>query len=41
MNLWPALLVLALLLNLVELVLRKWRGLAEALHIRTPAAETA
>ena len=33
MNLWPALLVLALLLNLAELILRKWRGLAEALHL--------
>ena len=33
MNLWPALLVLALLLNLAELILRKWQGLAEALHL--------
>jgi uncharacterized membrane protein len=41
MNLWPALLVLALLLNLAELVLRKWRGLAKALHIGIPAAEPA
>jgi hypothetical protein len=32
---------LALLLNLAELILRKWRGLAEALHIGTPAAEAA
>jgi Ca-activated chloride channel family protein len=29
MRLWPALLVLALLLNLIELILRKWRGIAE------------
>jgi Ca-activated chloride channel homolog len=33
MNLWPALLALALLLNLAELILRKWRGVAEALHL--------
>jgi hypothetical protein len=31
MRLWPALLVLALLLNLVELTLRKWKGIAERL----------
>jgi uncharacterized membrane protein len=43
MNLWPILLVLALLLNLTELILRKWRGLAEALHLpgAAPAAEAA
>jgi len=41
MNLWPALLVLALLLNLTELILRKWRGLAEALHIGGTAAPEA
>jgi hypothetical protein len=29
LRLWPALLVLALLLNLAELILRKWRGLWE------------
>jgi len=28
LRLWPGLLVAALLLNLIELVLRKWRGLA-------------
>ena len=33
MELWPGLLALALLLNLVELVLRKWKGLLEALHL--------
>ncbi len=32
LRLWPALLVLALLLNLAELILRKWRGLAETLR---------
>jgi Ca-activated chloride channel homolog len=32
MQLWPGLLALAILLNLAELVLRKWRGLIEALR---------
>jgi uncharacterized membrane protein len=41
MNLWPALLALALLLNLAELVLRKWKGVAEALHLRAPEAAEA
>lgn len=41
MNLWPALLVLAVLLNLAELILRKWRGLAEALHLPGGAAAEA
>ncbi len=31
MRLWPGLLVLALLLNLIELTLRKWKGIAERL----------
>jgi len=39
MDLWPALLVLAILLNLVELVLRKWKGILEALHLRRPKLE--
>jgi Ca-activated chloride channel family protein len=34
MQLWPGLLAFALALNLVELVLRKWKGLLEALHLR-------
>jgi len=34
MEMWPGLLTLALLLNLAELVLRKWKGLLEALHLR-------
>jgi Ca-activated chloride channel homolog len=34
LRLWPALLVAALLLNLAELVLRKWRGLTETLRGR-------
>ena len=38
MNLWPGLLALAVVLNLVELVLRKWRGLVEMLRPRTRAA---
>ena len=33
MELWPALLVLAILLNLAELVLRKWKGVLEALRL--------
>ena len=40
MQLWPALLALAVLLNLLELVLRKWKGLLEALKLR-PATATA
>jgi Ca-activated chloride channel homolog len=32
LQLWPGLLALAILLNLAELVLRKWRGLIEALR---------
>jgi Ca-activated chloride channel homolog len=31
-RLWPGLLALALLLNLIELVLRKWRGIIETLR---------
>jgi Ca-activated chloride channel family protein len=34
MQLWPGLLALALLLNLAELVLRKWKGLLDALRLR-------
>ena len=33
MDLWPGLLALALLLNLAELVMRKWKGVREALHL--------
>ena len=33
MELWPGLLALAVLLNLAELILRKWKGLMEALHL--------
>ena len=32
LELWPGLLALAILLNVVELVLRKWRGLWEGLR---------
>jgi uncharacterized membrane protein len=39
MELWPGLLALAVLLNLAELVLRKWKGLLEALHPRPAGAE--
>jgi Ca-activated chloride channel homolog len=38
MELWPGLLALAVLLNLVELFMRKWKGLAETLHLRTAEA---
>jgi Ca-activated chloride channel homolog len=38
MNLWPGLLALALALNLAELILRKWKGVVEALHLGHAAA---
>ena len=38
MEIWPGLLALALLLNLAELLLRKWKGVLEALHLRTETA---
>ncbi|HTS27148.1 MAG TPA: VWA domain-containing protein [Bryobacteraceae bacterium] len=38
MELWPGLLALAVALNLAELVLRKWKGLLEALHFRPVTA---
>jgi len=41
MELWPALLVLALLLNLAELVLRKWKGVVQALRPRGESAGAA
>ena len=37
MQLWPGLLVLALILNLIELFMRKWKGLVESLRFRRPA----
>ncbi|HWQ54966.1 MAG TPA: VWA domain-containing protein [Bryobacteraceae bacterium] len=37
MVLWPGLLALAILLNLVEIVLRKWKGMLEGLGIRRSA----
>ncbi len=40
MRLWPALLALAVLLNVVELIARKWRGLMERFR-KTAAAATA
>jgi hypothetical protein len=36
MDLWPGLLGMAILLNLAELIMRKWKGLVEA--IRSPRA---
>ncbi len=36
-RLWPLLLALAIVLNLVELILRKWPGIAETLGLRRPA----
>ena len=38
MNLWPGLLALAVALNLAELILRKWKGVLEALHLRPQEA---
>ena len=37
MELWPGLLALALALNLAELILRKWKGVLEALRRFIPA----
>jgi len=39
MELWPGLLALAVALNLAELVLRKWKGVLEALHLAPVASE--
>jgi uncharacterized membrane protein len=43
MQLWPGLLAAAIALNLAELILRKWKGLLDALRLRSgkPAALTA
>ncbi|MDQ6664714.1 MAG: hypothetical protein M3Z23_10010, partial [Acidobacteriota bacterium] len=38
MQLWPGLLALAIVLNLAELLLRKWKGMAEALGFRPAEA---
>jgi uncharacterized membrane protein len=40
MQLWPGLLALALALNLAELVLRKWKGLLEALRLRPATVQS-
>jgi len=40
MELWPGLLGLAILLNLSELVMRKWKGLLEALHLRPAESQS-
>ncbi len=37
LRLWPALLIVALLLNIIELILRKWRGVAESLRKKRTA----
>lgn len=39
MSLWPGLLALAILLNLAELILRKWKGVLEVLRLRPQTAE--
>ena len=39
MELWPALLGLAILLNLAELIMRKWKGLVESLGFARRPAE--
>ncbi len=36
MRLWPGLLAAAILLNIVELVLRKWKGILESLRLGKP-----
>jgi hypothetical protein len=41
MQLWPGLLALAVLLDLAELILRKWKGLAETLGLRRPESAAA
>ena len=42
MRLWPGLLGIALLLNLIELAMRKWRGIMESLRgIRSREARVA
>jgi uncharacterized membrane protein len=41
LRLWPGLLALALALNLLELILRKWKGVAEMLRPSRQAAEPA
>ena len=38
MELWPGFLALALILNLAELVMRKWKGVLEALHLAPQSA---
>ncbi len=38
-RLWPGLLALAILLNLIELTLRKWRGILEGFRGRKPAPQ--
>jgi hypothetical protein len=38
MQLWPGLLAFAILLNLIELVLRKWKGMMESLGFRSTGA---
>lgn len=39
MDLWPGLLALAIALNLAELIVRKWKGLLEAVGLRPRVAE--
>jgi Ca-activated chloride channel homolog len=39
MDLWPGLLALAIALNLAELFVRKWKGLLEAVGLRSRVAE--
>ena len=42
MRLWPGLLGIALLLNLIELAMRKWRGIIESIRgLRSPEARIA
>ena len=41
MELWPGLLGMAILMNLIELILRKWKGLVEALRLRRTSPASA
>jgi hypothetical protein len=41
MRLWPSLLVAAILLNLIELAMRKWRGIVESVRGPRVTAESA
>jgi hypothetical protein len=39
LRLWPGLLALAILLNMIELALRKWGGIVQTLRREAPVSE--